>query len=231
MFWDILSQYGLIISLIMMVVSLIISANCKLTFSRYSKKMASNGLTGAEAAQRILSAYGVNDVTIQHISGNLTDNYNPKDKTLNLSDSVYASSSIAAIGVAAHECGHAIQDATEYLPLAIQRHFAPICALGSQAGFYVVLAGLLFGLDQVVNLGIVLFTMGVFITVLLLPIEFDASSRALKILEGRQILSGEELKGARKVLTAAGLTYVAAAAASILSLLRLLLIARSNRRD
>ncbi|MBQ9420772.1 MAG: zinc metallopeptidase [Lachnospiraceae bacterium] len=220
-----------ILVLIGVALSLWASANVNSAIAKYRKVQSMSGQTAAGVARKILQENGIYNVTVKQISQGASDYYNPATKEVCLLAANYNSNSIASIGIAAHECGHAIQDATEYLPLAIQRHLAPICALGSQAGFYVVLAGLLFGMDQVVNLGIVLFTMGVFITVLLLPIEFDASSRALKILEGRQILSGEELKGARKVLTAAGLTYVAAAAASILSLLRLLLIARSNRRD
>ena len=142
-FWEIMSTYGLIISIIMMVISLIISANCKHAFNKYSKVMASNGMTGAEAAQRILSAYGVHDVTIQHISGNLTDNYNPKDKTLNLSDSVIASNSIAAIGVAAHECGHAIQDNVGFVPNKIRAALVPGANIGSRFGPYLAIIGVI----------------------------------------------------------------------------------------
>ena len=241
MFWDILSQYGLIISLIMMVVSLIISANCKLTFSRYSKKMASNGLTGAEAAQRILSAYGVNDVTIQHISGNLTDNYNPKDHTLNLSDSVYGSSSIAAIGVAAHECGHAIQHNVGFVPNKIRSALVPGANIGSRFGPYVAIIGLMMMgyLDSSASqgslgetiffIGILLFSLAVLFYLVTLPVELDASRRALKIMRKDGLLQGAELSGARSVLSAAAMTYIAAAASAIITLLRLISYGKRRR--
>ncbi len=241
MFWDILSQYGLIISLIMMVVSLIISANCKLTFSRYSKKMASNGLTGAEAAQRILSAYGVNDVTIQHISGNLTDNYNPKDHTLNLSDSVYGSSSIAAIGVAAHECGHAIQHNVGFVPNKIRSALVPGANIGSRFGPYVAIIGLMMMgyLDSSASqgslgetiffIGILLFSLAVLFYLVTLPVELDASRRALKIMRKDGLLQGAELSGARSVLSAAAMTYIAAAASAIVTLLRLISYGKRRR--
>lgn len=241
MFWDILSQYGLIISLIMMVVSLIISANCKLTFSRYSKKMASNGLTGAEAAQRILSAYGVNDVTIQHISGNLTDNYNPKDHTLNLSDSVYGSSSIAAIGVAAHECGHAIQHNVGFVPNKIRSALVPGANIGSRFGPYVAIIGLMMMgyLDSsasqgslgetIFYIGIVMFSLAVLFYLVTLPVELDASRRALKIMRKGGLLQGAELSGARSVLSAAAMTYIAAAASAIVTLLRLISYGKRRR--
>ena len=241
MFWDILSQYGLIITLIMMVVSLIISANCKLTFSRYSKKMASNGLTGAEAAQRILSAYGVHDVTIEHISGNLTDNYNPKDHTLNLSDSVYGSSSIAAIGVAAHECGHAIQHNVGFVPNKIRSALVPGANIGSRFGPYVAIIGLMMMgyLDSSASqgslgetiffIGILLFSLAVLFYLVTLPVELDASRRALKIMRKDGLLQGAELSGARSVLSAAAMTYIAAAASAIVTLLRLISYGKRRR--
>ncbi|MBO4474947.1 MAG: zinc metallopeptidase [Clostridiales bacterium] len=241
MFWDIMSQYGLIISIIMMVISLIISANCKATFSRYSKKMAANGLTGADAAQRILSAYGVNDVTIQHISGNLTDNYNPKDKTLNLSDSVYASSSIAAIGVAAHECGHAIQHNVGFLPNKIRSALVPGANIGSRFGPYVAIIGLsmMAYLDSSASegslgetiffVGIVMFSLAVLFYLVTLPVELDASRRALQIMRKDGLLQGAELSGARKVLSAAAMTYIAAAASAIVTLLRLMSYGKRRR--
>ncbi|MBO4688535.1 MAG: zinc metallopeptidase [Clostridiales bacterium] len=240
-FWDIMSQYGLIISIIMMVISLIISANCKATFSRYSKKMASNGLTGADAAQRILSAYGVNDVSIQHISGNLTDNYNPKDKTLNLSDSVYGSSSIAAIGVAAHECGHAIQHNVGFVPNKIRSALVPGANIGSRFGPYVAIIGLMMmgyldssasqgGLGETIfYVGIVLFSLSVLFYLVTLPVELDASRRALKIMRNDGLLQGAELSGARSVLSAAAMTYIAAAASAIVTLLRLLSYGKRRR--
>ncbi len=244
-FWDIIYYYGYFIAIIMMVISLIISANCKRSFSKYAKVMARNGLTGADAAQRILSAYGVHDVTIQHISGDLTDNYNPKDKTLNLSDSVYASSSIAAIGVAAHECGHAIQHNVGFVPNKIRSALVPGANIGSRFGPILAIVGvILMGyLDYSNNaeagrsgigytiffVGIAIFSLAVLFYLVTLPVELDASRRALKILKNDGLLAGEELAGARSVLSAAAMTYVAAAASAIMTLLRL--ISMAHRRD
>ena len=241
-FWEIMSTYGLLISIIMMVISLIISANCKHSFNKYSKVMASNGLTGAEAAQRILSAYGVHDVTIQHISGNLTDNYNPKDKTLNLSDSVIASNSIAAIGVAAHECGHAIQHNIGFMPNKIRSALVPGANIGSRLGPYIAIIGLMMMgyLDNsgsadgnlgntIFWVGIIMFSLAVLFYLVTLPVELDASRRALKILKNDGLLVGEEMNGARAVLSAAAMTYVAAAASAIVTLLRL--ISYGKRRN
>ncbi len=244
-FWDIIYYYGYFIAIILMVVSLIISANCKRSFSKYAKVMARNGLTGADAAQRILSAYGVHDVTIQHISGDLTDNYNPKDKTLNLSDSVYASSSIAAIGVAAHECGHAIQHNVGFVPNKIRSALVPGANIGSRFGPLLAIVGvILMGyLDYSNNaeagrsgigytiffVGIAIFSLAVLFYLVTLPVELDASRRALKILKNDGLLAGEELAGARSVLSAAAMTYVAAAASAIMTLLRL--ISMAHRRD
>jgi len=244
-FWDIIYYYGYFIAIIMMVISLIISANCKRSFSKYAKVMARNGLTGADAAQRILSAYGVHDVTIQHISGDLTDNYNPKDKTLNLSDSVYASSSIAAIGVAAHECGHAIQHNVGFVPNKIRSALVPGANIGSRFGPVLAIVGvILMGyLDYSNNaeagrsgigytiffIGIAIFSLAVLFYLVTLPVELDASRRALKILKNDGLLAGEELAGARSVLSAAAMTYVAAAASAIMTLLRL--ISYGKRRD
>lgn len=244
-FWDIIYYYGYFIAIIMMVISLIISANCKRSFSKYAKVMARNGLTGADAAQRILSAYGVHEVTIQHISGDLTDNYNPKDKTLNLSDSVYASSSIAAIGVAAHECGHAIQHNVGFVPNKIRSALVPGANIGSRFGPILAIVGvILMGyLDYSNNaeagrsgigytiffIGIAIFSLAVLFYLVTLPVELDASRRALKILKNDGLLAGEELAGARSVLSAAAMTYVAAAASAIMTLLRL--ISMAHRRD
>ena len=244
-FWDTIYYYGYFIAIIMMVISLIISANCKRSFSKYAKVMARNGLTGADAAQRILSAYGVHDVTIQHISGDLTDNYNPKDKTLNLSDSVYASSSIAAIGVAAHECGHAIQHNVGFVPNKIRSALVPGANIGSRFGPILAIVGvILMGyLDYSNNaeagrsgigytiffIGIAIFSLAVLFYLVTLPVELDASRRALKILKNDGLLAGEELAGARSVLSAAAMTYVAAAASAIMTLLRL--ISMAHRRD
>ena len=176
----------------------------------------------------ILHNHGIYDVEIRRISGNLTDNYVPSKKVLNLSDSTYQSTSIAAIGVAAHECGHAIQDAVGYTPLKLSMAIHPMCAIGSNLGLPVLIAGLIFSFSPLVHIGILLFSLGVLISLITLPVEYNASDRALATLGESGMLDETELVGTKKVLRAAGLTYVAAAASAILSLLRLLLIARRN---
>lgn len=221
-----------ILVLIGMVISLWASASFKSNMSRYSKVNSSIGLTAAEAAKQILSAYDITNVRIKMIDGVSSDYYDTRNKELCLLSSNYNSTSIAAIGVAAHECGHAIQDATGYKPLVLKNTIAPVCSISSNIGIYIVLAGLLFQATSLFEIGIVLFSLGVFVTLLLLPIEFDASNRALKILEDSGLLlEGEEIRGARKVLRSAGMTYVAAAAASVLSLLRLLILFGGNNRN
>ncbi|MDO4961392.1 MAG: zinc metallopeptidase [Eubacteriales bacterium] len=217
-----------ILVIIGVILSLWASSNVNSAINKYRKIASSSGLTAAEAAKEILHANGIYNVTIKMISGASSDYYSPSTKELCLLQENYNSTSIASIGIAAHECGHAIQDATEYLPLTIQRHIAPVCSFGSTAGFYIAIAGMFLSFDFIIELGIILFALGVGITILLLPIEYNASNRALAILENNNMMTRSELAGAKKVLRAAGLTYVAAAASSILSLLRLIMI--TNRR-
>ena len=213
------------------VICMIASARVKSTYNKYSQYRSASGMTGAQAAQRILNSAGIYDVTIQHVSGNLTDHYNPSAKTLNLSDSVYNSTSVAAVGVAAHECGHAIQDATNYAPLNIRSAIVPAANIGSQLSWPLFIAGLIFSIHPLVTLGIALFSLAVLFQLVTLPVEINASSRALTMLETTGILGTDEKKGARKVLTAAALTYVAALASSILQLLRLIILAGGRDRD
>lgn len=208
--------------------SLWASSNVNGSFKKYDKVRAKSGLTAYQAAEMILHNHGIYDVEIRRISGNLTDNYVPSKKVLNLSDSTYQSTSIAAIGVAAHECGHAIQDAVGYTPLKLSMAIHPMCAIGSNLGLPVLIAGLIFSFSPLVHIGILLFSLGVLISLITLPVEYNASDRALATLGESGMLDETELVGTKKVLRAAGLTYVAAAASAILSLLRLLLIARRN---
>ena len=217
-----------ILVLIGAVFSLWASSNVNGSFKKYDKVRAKSGLTASQAAEMILHNHGMYDVEIRRISGNLTDNYVPSKKVLNLSDSTYQSTSIAAIGVAAHECGHAIQDAVGYTPLKLSMAIHPMCAIGSNLGLPVLIAGLIFSFSPLVHIGILLFSLGVLISLITLPVEYNASDRALATLGESGMLDETELVGTRKVLRAAGLTYVAAAASAILSLLRLLLIARRN---
>ncbi len=228
MFWD--STYILV--LIGAVLSLIASSNVNRTYARYSKVLSMRGVTAEEVAAQMLRNAGIFDVSIQRISGSLTDHYSPNEKVLRLSDSVYGNSSVAAIGVAAHECGHAIQHQENYGPLKLRSIAVPLANYGSMLSWPVILLGVFLGAANLTQIGIFLFTFVVFFQLITLPVEFNASHRALKTLEGSGILVGEEMGGAKKVLTAAALTYVAALISSILQLLRLILLfgGRRNRR-
>ena len=214
--------------------SLYAQIRVKTSFSKYSAAHCRSGMTGAQAAQAILRANGITDVRIEPISGDLTDHYDPKNKVLRLSDSTYGSASVAAVGVAAHECGHAIQHATNYAPLSIRGALVPVANFGAQISWPLIIIGLLFNGNMsglFINLGILLFSCSVLFQIVTLPVEFNASSRALRILDGSGLLDNEEVGQARKVLSAAALTYVAGAAASILQLLRLLILTRGRRDD
>ena len=218
--------------LIGVVLCMIASARVKTTYKKYEKVGSRSGYTADQVAYMILRNAGITDVSIHHISGDLTDNYNPKEHTLNLSDSVYGSRSIAAIGVAAHECGHAIQHANAYAPLTIRSAIIPAANIGSAISWPLILIGLLIPrVDYLITLGIILFSLVVVLQFVTLPVEFNASHRALRILGEQGILSDSELPYTRKVLKAAALTYVASAAASILQLLRLVLLFGGRRRD
>lgn len=199
------------------------------TFKKYSSVRSRSGLTGAQAAAELLQRNGIYDVQIEHIRGNLTDHYDPRAKVLRLSDATYGSTSVAAIGVAAHECGHAIQHKEEYLPLKIRSAIVPAANFGCRFGIPIILLGVFFG-QFFVQLGIWVFALSVLFQIITLPVEFNASSRAVALLEDYGILDSEENRKCKKVLRAAALTYVAAAASAILQLLRLVLIF-GNRRD
>lgn len=209
------------------VICLAASAKVKTTFNKYNRVRSMSGMTGAQAAERILNSAGIYDVSIQHISGNLTDHYDPRNKVLSLSDSTYNSASVAAVGVAAHECGHAIQHQTSYAPLTLRSAIVPIANFGSTIAWPLILIGLFFTSSTgtfLINLGIICFSLAVLFQLVTLPVEFNASSRAVKILENTGILGHEELRGTKKVLGAAALTYVAGAASAILQLLRLIIL-------
>lgn len=224
------STYVLV--LIGVVLSLLASSKVKRTYAKYSRERSMSGMTGAQAAQRILNAAGIYDVTIQHVSGNLTDHYDPKNKTLNLSDSVYGSASVAAVGVAAHECGHAVQHDRGYAPLKLRSALVPAANLGANISWPLIVLGLLLGGSGIlVQIGILMFSLAVAFQIVTLPVEFNASGRALKMLEDTNILYGDELTKTKKVLSAAALTYVAAAASSVLQLLRLVLLYGRRRND
>ena len=212
--------------------SMAASAHVNSTFKKYSTVMSRTGVTGAEAAREILRRRTITDVTVNHIAGNLTDHYNPSKRQVNLSDTVYDSGSVAAIGVAAHECGHVMQHADGYLPLSIRAALVPAANFGSKLGLPICVLGLLLGSmgTTFITIGIWMFSLGVAFQIVTLPVEFNASHRALVQLEKDGILSADELSMTKQVLSAAALTYVAAAAASILQLLRLILLFGGNRR-
>lgn len=224
-----------ILVLIGLVLTIYASAKVKSTFARYSKERSTAGMTGADTALAILRNNGIYDVSVEHIKGELTDHYDPKTKTVRLSDSVYDSTSVAAIGVAAHECGHVLQHQQNYLPLKIRTALVPVANFGSKAGIPIILVGLLLGSNYfLIQIGIWVFALGVLFQVVTLPVEFNASRRALRCIEDYGIVTTEERQKSAKVLKAAALTYVAAAAASILQLLRLILLFGGNsgrRRD
>lgn len=219
---------GLLI--ICLVISAFASMNVNMTFKRYSRIRNRRGLTAEQVAQQILQSAGINDVRIERIRGNLTDHYSPNEKVLRLSDSVYGSSSVAAIGVAAHECGHAIQHQVGYGPLKLRSLSVPAANFGSKLSWPLVLVGIILGSTNLAMVGVILFTLVVFFQLITLPVEFDASHRALKILDQRDVLERSELSSARKVLGAAALTYVAALVTSILQLIRLILIVQGQER-
>lgn len=212
-------------------ISMIASSNVKSTFNKYSRVRSMSGLTGAMAAQKVLRLAGISDVRIEHISGSLTDHYDPRTKTLRLSDSTYSSNSVAAVCVAAHECGHAVQHQQKYAPLVLRSTLVPAANFGSTLAWPVFLMGLIMSMRPLLTLGIVLFSLAVLFQLVTLPVEFNASSRALRILEDGHILGDSELADGKKVLGAAALTYVASLAASVLQLLRLLILARGRNRD
>ena len=228
--WD--PTYFLVI--IGAVICLLASAHVNNKFKKYAKYRSMSGMTGAQAAQRILNAAGIYDVEIRHISGNLTDHYDPRNKTLSLSDSVYGSTSVAAVGVAAHECGHAIQHQKNYAPLTIRGAIVPVANIGSTLAWPLILIGLFISSrsgQALITAGIICFSLAVLFQIVTLPVEFNASRRAVRILGETGILGEQELGYTRKVLGAAALTYVAGAASAILQLLRLILLFGGRRDD
>ncbi|AYE37373.1 zinc metallopeptidase [Companilactobacillus zhachilii] len=199
-------------------------------FKKYDQFTSHRGKSGADAARYILDSAGLQDIQINKVSGNLTDNYNPGNKTLNLSESTYDSTSVAAIGVAAHECGHAIQDQTSYVPMRVRAALVPAVNLGSNASIPLIIIGALLGMNHtLITIGIWLFALVVLFQVVTLPVEFNASGRAIKILGSGDILDNDEVPMVKQVLFAAALTYVAAAISTALQLLRLILVFGDNR--
>lgn len=214
------------------VLSMAASAKVNSTFNKYSKVRSMTGMTGEDAAKRLLNSQGIYDVTVRPVKGQLTDHYDPRTKTVNLSESVFHSTSVAAIGVAAHECGHAMQDNVGYVPLKLRGAIVPVANIGSQAAFPLIIIGVLIGGmgSPLVNIGLILFSLAVIFQLITLPVELNASRRAIMLLDQVGILGGQEVNQTRRVLGAAALTYVAALAASVLQLLRLVILF-GGRRD
>lgn len=214
------------------IITLICQINVKSTFSKYSKIRNSRNMTGAQAAEYVLLQNGVTGVRIEHISGSMTDHFDPRTNVIRLSDTVYNSNSVAAVGVACHEAGHAVQHAENYLPNRVRSAVLPVARLGSSLSWIFIIIGLCFT-DRVgftlLYIGIILFSLSVLFTIATLPVEFNASKRALETIKNNELLYGDEYTGAKRTLQAAAMTYVAAALTAILQLLRLIVIAQRRR--
>lgn len=233
--------YGIDMTYVVLVLPFVLlslwaSSNVNRTFRKYSRQHSVRRLTGAEAAQRVLMANGVSGVRIERISGNLTDHFDPRTNVIRLSDDVYGNTSTAAIGVACHEAGHAVQYAQDYAPIKLRAAIIPLTNFGSQIAMPLILAGLLFSFlgrfsDVLIYMGIAAFAMSLVFQLVTLPVEFNASHRAMQAIAQTNLLTEEEQKGARKTLTAAAMTYVAATAVALTQLLRLILLFGNRRRD
>ncbi|GHV79824.1 zinc metallopeptidase [Spirochaetia bacterium] len=222
--------YYLILVVPTLILSIWAQIKVKSTFGKYSRIRNGRNMTGRDAAELLLQVNGIRDVAIEPVGGSLTDHYDPSSKVLRLSKPVYGQSSIAAIGVATHETGHAIQYARSYGPLILRSTLVPVANIGSSFGPWLAVAGLVFSFSWLINLGIILFGVAVLFYVITLPVEFNASARALAILRDNKVLNPDELRGVRKVLSAAAMTYVASALTALMSFLRLILLSRNRRR-
>lgn len=226
-YWD--STYILVI--IAMLLSLFASFGVKSTFAKYQKMKTARGITGAEAARRVLDMNGLQHIRIERVSGELTDHFDPRSNVIRLSDSTYNDTSVAAVGVAAHEAGHAVQHATGYTPIKVRNAIVPVVNIGSQLAMPLFIIGLLLNFLNLAYVGVFLFSFALVFQLVTLPVELNASSRAIKILDSSMLLYEDEIKPAKKVLKAAAMTYVAAVASTALQLLRLLLILNRRRDD
>lgn len=226
-----LSNYSYIIFVLPFVIlSLIASARVNSSFKKYSSVFSQRGFTGSQAAFEILRYYGITNVQIERVSGNLTDHFDPKSNVIRLSEKVYDSTSVAAIGVACHEAGHAAQYAQSYVPIKIRNFIFPVASLGSKLGFPLAILGFFLGFEPLALAGVIFFGFAVFFQFATLPVEFNASRRALTVIDEAGILDADEKIGAKKVLTAAAMTYVAALAVSLGNLIRLIFIVNRRRK-
>ena len=225
-----IDYYYIVLVLPAVILSLLAQVLVKSTFSKYSRIRCSRQVTGRDAAALLMRKNNIRDVSIEQTGGSLTDHYDPGKKKLRLSVPVYDQPSIAAVGVAAHEAGHAIQHALGYGPLALRSSLVPVANIGSSIGPWIAIAGIFFSIPFLINIGIVLFGGAVLFYLITLPVEFNASNRAIQLLKSENVLTADELQGVRKVLTAAAMTYVASALTALMSLLRLVLLSRGRRR-
>lgn len=224
------NYYYIILVLPMIILSMIASAKVNSSFKKYSQVLSSRNISGAQAAFEVLRHYGITNVKIERVNGKLTDHYDPKSNVIRLSDSVYNSTSVAAIGVACHEAGHAAQYTQSYIPIKLRNFILPVASLGSKLGFPLAILGFFLGSESLAMFGVIFFSFAVIFQLVTLPVEFNASKRALNVISEVDLLGEEEKQGAKKVLTAAAMTYVAALAVSLANLLRLILIT-NRRRD
>ncbi len=219
-----------ILVIIMAILCMFASWRVNSVYKKYAKVRSTSGMTGAQAAMEILRRNGITDVAVQHVPGNLTDHYDPRTKMVNLSDATYGSNSVAAVGVAAHECGHVLQHHTGYLPLKIRTAIVPAANIGSKAGIPLIILGMFMSFSPLITIGIWVFSLAVIFQLVTLPVEFNASNRALVMLEEYGILGHEEMLDSKKILSAAAMTYVASAASAVVQLLRLVLL-NGRRRN
>lgn len=230
-FFNYFDPYYWIILMPAFLIALLAQLNVSSTFNRYARVASRRGLTGAQAAEEVLRAHGVYGVRVTRVSGKLTDHYDPRSNTIRLSDSVYGSTSIASVGVAAHEAGHAVQYAQEYGPIKVRGAIIPVCNFSSQISILLIILGFVMYSRPLFAVGVILFAVATVFQVVTLPVEFDASHRAIQSLRETHLLDEQELRGAKKVLGAAAMTYVAALLVSIAQLLRYVLAFNSRRRD
>lgn len=230
-FFNYFDPYYWIILMPAFLIALLAQLNVSSTFNRYSRVASRRGLTGAQAAEEVLRAHGVYGVRVTRVSGKLTDHYDPRTNTIRLSDAVYGSTSIASVGVAAHEAGHAVQYAQEYGPIKVRGAIIPVCNFSSQISILLIILGFVMYSRPLFAVGVVLFAVATVFQVVTLPVEFDASRRAIRSLRETHLLDAQELQGAKKVLGAAAMTYVAALLVSIAQLLRYVMAFNSRRRD
>ena len=231
MYWGLFYDYWYFVLVVpMLVLSIIAQVKVKSTYNKFSKVSNTKGITGAYAAQAVLTHYGINDVRIEQVSGKLTDHYAPKVKVIRLSEGVYGSSTIAAVGIACHEAGHAAQHAQDYAPIKIRNSLVPVCNIGSSLGIPLALIGYFLGFEPLISIGLLLYAAIALFQVVTLPVELNASRRAMKVIDETGLLQDEEQSGAKKVLTAAAMTYIASMLVAIANLLRLIL-RFNNRRN